>query len=97
MLSGNTATLTNTIVANNVAGGAASDITGQNVTGSYDLIGSDGSGGLTAANHDLLNVADPLGGAGRLRRHHGNHRTLARQPRHRWRYNGGRNQHRPAR
>jgi Bacterial Ig-like domain (group 3) len=60
VLSGYTATLTNTIVASNAAGGVASDIIGQNITGSYNLIGTGGSGALTPADHNLLNIADPL-------------------------------------
>jgi hypothetical protein len=60
-------TLTDTIVASNTASGGASDIAGL-VTGSYNLIGTGGSGGLTAANHNLLNVANsgmaPLGDYG---------------------------------
>jgi hypothetical protein len=57
-------TLTDTIVALNTtgSGGAASDIGGTDpgdVTGSYNLIGTGGSGGLTANNHNLLNVANP--------------------------------------
>ena len=62
---GNTYTLglTDTIVAGNTDGnGAASDINGgdaADVTGSYNLIGTGSSGGLVAADHNLLNVADP--------------------------------------
>ena len=37
---------------------SASDITGS-VTGSYNLIGTGGSGGLSAANNNQLNIADP--------------------------------------
>jgi hypothetical protein len=59
-----TVTLTGTIVAGNTgSGGNASDIGGPNasqVSGTYNLIGTGGSGGLTAADHNLLNVADPL-------------------------------------
>jgi fibronectin-binding autotransporter adhesin len=55
-------TLTDTIVAGNTASDGASDFA-QNyvgpVTGSYNLIGTGGSGGLTAGDHNLLNVADP--------------------------------------
>ncbi len=55
-------TLTDTIVAGNIgSSGAASDIGGPDaaaVTGWYSLIGTGGSGGLTAAGENLLNVAD---------------------------------------
>ena len=58
-----TASLADTIIAGNDGpGGRASDIAGVagfEVTGSYNLIGTGGSGGLLAANHNLLNVADP--------------------------------------
>ena len=50
-----TATLVGTIVAGN----SGEQIEG-NVTGSYNLIGTGGSGGLSASNHNLLNSADPL-------------------------------------
>jgi fibronectin-binding autotransporter adhesin len=56
-------TLTATIVAGDTTpGGQPSEIGGSDpgeVTGSYNLIGTGGSGGLTAANHNLLNVANP--------------------------------------
>src|SRR5262249_34173233 len=56
-------TLTDTIAASNVgAGGGADDVNGNDaadVTGSYNLVGTGGSGGLRAANHNPLNVADP--------------------------------------
>jgi hypothetical protein len=57
-------TLTDTIVAGNTtgAGGAASDVGGTDpgdVTGSYNLIGTGGSGGLKVSDHNLLNVANP--------------------------------------
>ncbi len=58
------ATLTNTIVAGNTDGANHADDIGGNssgaVTGTYNLIGTGGSGGLTAAGHNLLNVANPL-------------------------------------
>ncbi len=53
-----TITLTDTIVAGN----SLFDIYGKRasqITGSYNLIGTGGSGGLTAANHNLLGVAQP--------------------------------------
>ncbi len=64
-----TMTLTDTIVAGNIAsGGSASDIGGNGasgVTGCFNLIGTGGSGGLSAANHNLLNAASPrLGSLG---------------------------------
>jgi fibronectin-binding autotransporter adhesin len=58
------ATLTNTIVAGNtdstnnpddIGGDAAGEVTGTN-----NLVGTGGSGGLAAAGHNLLNVANPL-------------------------------------
>ncbi len=58
-----TATLTDTIVAGNSLSGSASDIAGpgaSSVTGSYNLIGTGGSGGLTTADNNLIDVADPL-------------------------------------
>jgi hypothetical protein len=59
-----TATLTNTIVAGNTSrlGGFASDIKGAtSVSGSYNLIGTGGSGGLTdGVNHNQVGVASPL-------------------------------------
>src|SRR5262249_31321857 len=60
------ATLTNTIVAGNTTsphgGGAPNDIQGTaNVSGSYNLIGTGGSGGLTdGVNHNQVGVANPL-------------------------------------
>ena len=64
LYNGGTATITNTIVAGNSAAGGASDITGaRSVTGSYNLIGTGGSGGLSAANNNQLNIADPGLGA----------------------------------
>jgi hypothetical protein len=59
------ATLTDTIVAGNTGpAGVADDIGGNapfQVTGSYNLTGTGGSGGLSAANadHNLLGVANP--------------------------------------
>jgi hypothetical protein len=59
-------TLTDTIVAGNTTGpggtGTASDIGGNDpgdVTGSYNLTGTGGSGGLTTAGHNVLGVANP--------------------------------------
>ena len=52
------ATLTDTIVVGNTANGGASDVAGQAI-GSYNLVGTGGSGGLTADNHNLLDVASP--------------------------------------
>ena len=59
-----TATLTDTIVAGNIApGGAASDIGGSDpadVTGTYSLIGTGGSGGITGGtNGNLVGVTNP--------------------------------------
>jgi fibronectin-binding autotransporter adhesin len=59
-VAGSTATLTDTIVAGNKDPRGPSDIAGAGaVTGSYNLIGTGGSGGLLASDHNLLNVADP--------------------------------------
>ena len=61
-----TATLTNTIVAGNTTlpngGGSSSDIGGTvSVSGSYNLIGTGGSAGLTnGVNHNQVGVANPL-------------------------------------
>jgi fibronectin-binding autotransporter adhesin len=76
-------TLTDTIVAFNStgSGGAASDIGGTDpgdVTGSYNLIGTGGSGGLTSADHNLLNVANP--GLAPLGDYGGPTETIALQP-----------------
>ncbi len=63
LYSATTATLTDTIVAGNSLSGSASDIAGpgaSSVTGSYNLIGTGGSGGLTTADNNLIDVADPL-------------------------------------
>jgi hypothetical protein len=58
-----TANLTDTIVAGNTGpNSVAADIGGAapfQVTGSYNLIGTGGSGGLSAANHNLVGVANP--------------------------------------
>ena len=59
-----TATLIDTIVAGNTdhyyAGEPNIFDPGSQVTGSYNLIGTGSSGGLTSANHNLLNVANPM-------------------------------------
>jgi hypothetical protein len=56
------ATLTDTIVAGNtVAGGAASDLAGQDVgrvTGSFNLVGTGGSGGIQGGVHGNIVTAD---------------------------------------
>jgi hypothetical protein len=55
------ATLTDTIIADNTTPDGPSDITGANadlVTGSFNLIGTGGSGGLSPTDN-LLNVANP--------------------------------------
>ena len=53
-----TVAMTDTIIAGNV-GGITGDI-GGNATGSYNLVGIGGSGGLSESNNNLLNVANPL-------------------------------------
>ncbi len=60
--------LTDTIVAGNSALGPVSPsdirtLNGGTVSGSYNLIGTGGSGGLSVENHNLLNVASPGLGA----------------------------------
>ena len=56
-------TLTNTIVARNwnVATGGATDISDSwdRVTGSYNLIGTGGSGGLNGGGHNIIGIANP--------------------------------------
>ena len=57
-----TITLTDTIVAGNTSGNAAADIGGlapQDVTGTYNLVGTGGSGGLTNDGTNVLDVSDP--------------------------------------
>jgi hypothetical protein len=55
-----TATLTDTLVAGNTSAAGATDILGpDSVSGSYDLTGTGGSGGLSAGNHNQLDVANP--------------------------------------
>ena len=76
-------TLTNAIVAGNTdLTGAPSDIADYgdpaDITGSYNLIGTGGSGGLTAAGHNLLNVANP--GLTPLGDYGGPTETMALQP-----------------
>jgi hypothetical protein len=58
---GGSATLINTIVASNDnAFGAQSDIGGSNVSGTYNLIGTGGSGGLRdKVDGNIVGVADP--------------------------------------
>ena len=59
-----TATLTDTIIAGNVAAaGTPSDISDKaasGVTGSYNLVGTGGAGGLAAADHNIIGAANPL-------------------------------------
>ena len=56
-----TATLTDTIVAGNTDSTVASDIGGTNVSGSDNLIGTGGSGGLAnGVDGNIVGVADPL-------------------------------------
>jgi fibronectin-binding autotransporter adhesin len=74
-------TLTDTIVAGNTASDGASDFASPyngTVTGSYNLIGTGGTGGLTSADHNLLNVADP--GLAPLGDYGGPTETMALQP-----------------
>ena len=61
---GDSMALTNTIVAGNGDGGAASDIAGAGTaSGSYDLIGTGGSGGLmSGVDHNIVGVAAPMVG-----------------------------------
>jgi hypothetical protein len=53
-----TVALTDTIVAGN-AGSDIDDVEGATTTGSYNLVGTGGAGGLTSAGHNLIGVADP--------------------------------------
>jgi hypothetical protein len=56
-----TATLTSTIIASNTASGKASDISGTDVTGTYNLIGTGGSGGLSnGTDGNIVGVSNPL-------------------------------------
>lgn len=56
----NPVTLTDTIVAGNTNNGSPSDIGGSGgVSGSYNLVGTGGSGGLITSNHNVLNVSQP--------------------------------------
>ena len=74
------ATLTDTIIAANTGPAGPSDIDGNGaatVTGSHNLIGDGGAGGLTAADN-LLNVADP--GLTSLGDYGGPTETVALQP-----------------
>ncbi len=71
------ATLTDTIVAGNTANGVASDIAGL-ATGSFNLIGTGGSGGLAADDHNLLGVANP--GLTSLGNYGGPTQTMALEP-----------------
>jgi len=76
-----TTTLTDSIVAGNTALNAQNDIAGAAsgmVAGSYNLTGTGGSGGLSAANHNLLNVANP--GLAPLGDYGGPTETIALQP-----------------
>ena len=60
---GGTATLTDTIVAGNTSSSSPSDI-GGTVAGTYDLIGTGGSGGLVdGVDGNVVGVADPVLGA----------------------------------
>ncbi len=71
---GGTATLDNTIVAQNTDATGADDIDGT-VTGSYNLVGTGGSGGLTDSNGNQLGVANP--GLGVLGNNGGPTETIA--------------------
>jgi hypothetical protein len=75
------ATLSDTIIAGNTTPNGPSDIAGADaglVTGSYNLIGTGGSGGLSASDHNLLGVADP--GLAPLGDYGGPTLTMALQP-----------------
>jgi hypothetical protein len=66
---GGTATVNGTIVAGNTTGTAPSDIDSASVvSGSYDLVGAGGAGGLLAANHNQIGITNlslgPLGAYG---------------------------------
>ena len=79
-------TISDTIVAGNTNSFGASDIEGGGyISGSYNLIGTGGSGGLVnGVDGNIVGVANPLPGpAGQLRRADPDHRPARRQPRHR--------------
>ncbi len=96
---GGSSVLTDTIVAGNTtSGNSASDIAGT-VSGSFNLIGTGGSGGLTGGvDGNIVGVADA--DLGPLTRNGGSSQTMAptpRQPRHRYWNRHPRHHHRPAR
>ena len=79
-LGSGTATLYNTIVALNANSTRASDIstaTGLSVSGSYNLIGTGGSGGLSAANHNQLGIGTANLDLGSLANNGGPTETIA--------------------
>ena len=98
-----TATLTDAIVAGNTLNRAASDIStvSGTVTGSYDLIGTGGSGGLSNGvdGNIVLTGSETArpGRPGELRRADRDPGPAAGQPRHRQRHRRQRDHHRPAR
>ncbi len=76
-----TITLTDTIVAGNTSGNAAADIGGlapQDVTGTYNLVGTGGSGGLINDGTNVLDVSDP--GLAALGNYGGSTQTVALLP-----------------
>ena len=76
-----TITLTDTIVAGNTSGNAAADIGGlapSDVTGTYNLVGTGGSGGLTNDGTNVLGVALP--GLAALGNYGGSTQTVALLP-----------------
>ena len=80
----NPTTLTDTIIAGNTApdGDISLDPAGPNhgaeLEGSYNLIGTGGTGGLTTADHNLLNVSNP--GLAPLANNGGSTQTMALLP-----------------
>ncbi len=97
----NSVYLTDTIVAENMAGTAASDIAGEGaieVMGSYNLVGTGGSGDLTAAAHDIVErrPANP-GPAWQLWRADPDRSLASGQPGPRCRHGRQRRHHRSAR
>ena len=76
-----TITLTDTIVAGNTSGNTAVDIGGlapQDVTGTYNLIGTGGSGGLVNDGTNVLDVSEP--GLAALGAYGGSTQTVALLP-----------------
>ena len=99
--SGGTTTITDTIIAGNTDSGSPSDISGDSavdVTDSYNLVGTGGSGGLLNGVDGNIVLTSLTGlrprPAGRLRRAYPDHGITRRQPRYRRRQRGRHRYHR---